>query len=75
MLPPMRFYILPKLEDKTTYINFDHVASISVVGANIEIQLVGLETPVVIPKNVTTLNAVGKGMDLSDSSKEFLSNL
>jgi len=75
MLPPMRFYVLPKEEEKTTYINFDHVASVSVVGATIEVRFVGLETPLVIPKNVTTLNAMGKGMDLSDSSKEFLSNL
>lgn len=71
----MRFYVLPKEETKTSYINFDHVARVSVVGATIEIYFVGLETPLVIPKNVTTLNAMGKGMDLSDSSKEQLSSL
>jgi len=71
----MRFYVLPKAEDKTTYINFDHVAHVSVVGATIEVHFVGLETPLVIPKNLATLNAMGKGMDLSDSSKEYLSNL
>jgi hypothetical protein len=75
MLPPMRFYVLPKAEEKTTYINFDHVTSVSVVGATIEVTFVGLETPLVIPKNATTLSSMGKGMDLSDSSKEFLSNL
>ncbi len=71
----MRFYVLPKAEDKTTYINFDHVARVTVVGATIEVYFVGLEAPVIIPKNLTTLNAMGKGMDLSDSSKEYLSNL
>jgi len=75
MLPSMRFYVLPKTEEKTTYINFDHVASVSVVGATIEVRFVGLEAPLVIPKNATTLSAMGKGMDLSDSSKELLSNL
>ena len=75
MLAPMRFYVLPKAEEKTTYINFDHVASVSVAGANIEVHFVGLETPLIIPKNATTLSAMGKGMDLSDSSKEFLSSL
>ena len=70
----MRFYILHKAEDKTTYINFDHVARVSVVGATIEIYFIGLEAPLVIPKNLTTLNAMGKGMDLSDSSKEQLSS-
>jgi hypothetical protein len=71
----MRFYVLPKAEDKTTYINFDHVARVTVVGATIEVYFVGLETPVIIPKNVTTLSSMGKGMDLSDSSKEYLSSL
>ena len=75
MLPPMRFYVLPKAEEKTTYINFDHVASVTVAGPNIEVYFVGLETPLIVPKNATTLSAMGKGMDLSDSSKEFLSNL
>ena len=71
----MRFYIFPKDGDKTTYVNFDHVASVRVAGANIEIHFVGQEAPLVITKNATTLSAMGKGMDLSDSSKEFLSNL
>ncbi len=71
----MRFYVLPKAEDKTTYINFDHVTSISVVGPNIEVYFVGLENPLIVAKNATTLSAMGKGMDLSDSSKEFLSSL
>jgi len=71
----MRFYVFPKQEDKTTYVNFDHVASITVVGATIEIRFVGQEAPLVIPKNATTLSAVGKGMDLSDASKEQLSSL
>ena len=75
MLPIMRFYVLPKEEEKTTYINFDHVASIRVVGKTIEIYFVGIETPTVIPKNVQTLNTVGKGMDLSDASKEHLNSL
>ncbi len=70
----MRFYVLPKAEDKTTYINFDHVARVTVVGTTIEVYFVGIEAPIIIPKNVTTLNAIGKGMDLSDSSKEALSN-
>jgi len=75
MLRPMRFYIFPKQEEKTTYVNFDHVARVSVVGATIEIYFVGIETPMIVPKNVTTLSAMGKGMDLSDSSKEHLSSL
>jgi len=74
MLASMRFYVLPKAEDKTTYLNFDHVARVSVTATTIEVYFVGLETPVTVPKNATTLSAMGKGMDLSDSSKEALSN-
>ena len=71
----MRFYVLPPDEGKTTYINFDHVSNITVNGPTIEIHFVGIETPMVVPKNPTTLATVGKGMDLSDSSKESLFKL
>ena len=75
MFPIMRFYVLPKEEDKTTYINFDHVSNIRVVGKTIELYFVGIEAPLVLPKTVQTLNTVGKGMDLSDASKEHLNSL
>jgi hypothetical protein len=71
----MRFYILPADEGQTTYINFDHVTSIRVTGPTIELYFVGVETPMVIAKNATTLSTIGKGMDLSDTSKESLSRL
>ncbi len=71
----MRFYVLPKAEDKTTYINFDHVARVSVTPTTLEVYFVGTEAPIIVPKNVATLSTMGKGMDLSDSSKEALSNL
>jgi hypothetical protein len=74
MLPIMRFYVFPKQETKTTYVNFDHVARAAVDGPNIEIYFVGIDVPLIMPKNATTLSALGKGMDLSDSSKEALSN-
>ncbi len=75
MLRPMRFYVLPKEEDKTVYINFDHVSNIRVVGKTIEIYFVGIEAPMILAKTPSTLSTVGKGMDLSDSSKEHLSSL
>lgn len=68
----MRFYILPAEQGITTYVNFDHVTNIRVVGAYIELYFVGVEAPMVIPKTATSLTTVGKGMDLSDSSKEHL---
>ncbi len=71
----MRFYILPADQGQTTCINFDHVASIRVKGPTIELYFVGIETPMVIAKTPTTLSMIGKGMDLSDSSKEQISTL
>ncbi len=71
----MRFYILPTEQDKTNCINFDHVASIIVTKTSIEVYFVGLETPTILPKNVATLNQIGKGMDLSDSTKEQINKL
>jgi hypothetical protein len=71
----MRFYILPPEPDKTTCINFDHVARIIITKTSIEVYYVGLETPTVLAKNVATLNQVAKGMDLSDSTKEQIIKL
>jgi hypothetical protein len=71
----MRFYVLPKQGEKTTYINFNHVSRISVEGPNIEIFLAGVEEPLVLPKNANTFAAIGKGMDLSDAAKEHLNAL
>lgn len=71
----MRFYVLPKEENKTVYINFDHVSSVHITAQNIEIYLTGATEPTVLAKNATSLSAVGKGMDLSDSGKDQLSNL
>jgi len=68
----MRFYMLPADQGKTTYVNFDHVTNIRVAGPQIELYFVGVETPMVVAKSPSTLATIGKGMDLSDSSKEHL---
>jgi hypothetical protein len=71
----MRFYMLPADAGKTTLINFDHVAFISVEGKAIELHFIGVEAPMIIPKNPTTLTLVAKGMDLSDNSKDLVAAL
>ncbi len=71
----MRFYILPTDQGKTTCINFDHVAVVVIEGGNIELHFAGVETPMVIKKTPTTLAMIGKGMDISDSSKDMVSAL
>jgi hypothetical protein len=72
---PMRFFILPTEQGKTTCINFDHVAYIDVAGKSIEVHFIGVEAPMVITKTPTTLALVAKGMDLSDNSKDLVSAL
>lgn len=71
----MRFYILPTEEGKTTCINFDHVAIVAITAATIELHFAGVEAPMVIKKTPTTLSMIGKGMDISDTSKDMVSNL
>jgi len=71
----MRFYILPTEQDKTVCINFDHVARIDISKTSVELYFVGVEAPMVMAKTVNTLSLIGKGMDISDSSKEQISRL
>ncbi len=71
----MRFYMLPEAEGKTTFINFDHVTSVSIHATGVEISILGLEAPLMLPKNAPVLTTVSKGMDLSDSSKELVNKL
>jgi hypothetical protein len=73
--PVMRFYILPTDEDKTTCINFDHVAYVCLCAKTIELYFIGVESPMVITKSPTTLALVAKGMDLSDNSKDLVNTL
>jgi hypothetical protein len=75
MIFSMRFYILPGEQGKTVYVNFDHVASVRVEGAKIELYLAGVETPLVFPKTAGTLSSVAKGMDISDASKDLFNAL
>ena len=71
----MRFYMLPAEAGKTTFINFDHVASIDIAGKTIDIHFIGVEAPISVTKTPTTLSLVAKGMDLSDSGKDLVSAL
>jgi len=75
MLEFMRFYIHPVEKGKAACINFDHVRTIMIDGPSIEIHFAGSETPLTLAKSPTTLALIGKGMDLSDSSKEQINNL
>ena len=71
----MRFYILPTDQGRTTAINFDHVASITIAEKTIEVYFIGIEAPMVIPKNPANINTISKGMDLSDAVKENVAKL
>ncbi len=71
----MRFYMLPAEAGKTTFINFDHVASIDISGKTIDIRFIGVESPISVTKTPTTLSLVAKGMDLSDNSKDLVAAL
>lgn len=71
----MRFYVLPTDQGKTTFVNFDHVRTITVYDKVIELYFEGLEAPMVLVKTATTLSTIAKGMDLSESSKDFVSQL
>jgi hypothetical protein len=71
----MRFYLLPKEQDQTVCVNFDHVAFISVGTKTIEIHFMGVEAPMITPKTPTTLALVAKGMDLSDNTKDIVNAL
>ena len=73
--PQMRFYVLPADQGKTTFINFDHVRTITVSDKTIELYFEGLEAPMVLTKSPTTLSTIAKGMDLSESSKDLVNQL
>jgi hypothetical protein len=71
----MRFYILPTEEGRTACVNFDHVTNILVGPKSIELYVVGIQAPMIIPKSATTLSIIAKGMDLSDNSKDQVNSL
>ncbi len=71
----MRSFLFPSDGDKTTCVNFDHVAYARVCSDSIELYFIGVESPMVLTKSAQTLTLVAKGMDLSDNSKDLVNTL
>lgn len=69
------FYLLPADQGVTNCVNFDHVTRIQVSAKTIEIFLLGVEQPMVLPKTTANLSMVAKGMDLSDTNRDQVNNL
>jgi hypothetical protein len=75
IMASMRFYTLPTEEGKTACVNFDHVTNILVGPKSIELYVVGIQAPMIIPKSPATLSVIAKGMDLSDNSRDQINSL